>query len=64
MIFLGRLKDAVISAGNKIKQEIDDLVQENNQLQAEEIKQENSKYIQYIQYIQFIILFYDIYSYP
>ena len=61
MIFLGRLKDAVISAGNKIKQEIDDLVQENNQLQAEEIKQENSKYIQYI---QFIILYYDIYSYP
>ena len=45
MIFFGRVKDAVISARNKLKQEIDDLVQENNQLQAEEIKQENSKYI-------------------
>ena len=43
MNFFGRLKDVVFSAGNKLKQEINDLVQENSQLQVEELKQEKSK---------------------
>ena len=44
MNFFGKLKNAAVSAGNKFKKEIDDLIQENNQLQTEENKLEKSIY--------------------